>query len=51
MLKLLLEHGMPSVVKKRTGDEDDANLIVLIASLLHDIGKSIERAILRTAFI
>jgi len=24
MLKLLLEHGMPSVVKERTGDEDDA---------------------------
>jgi len=44
MLKLLLEHGiMPSVVKERAGDEDDANLIVLTASLLHDIGNQVHR--------
>jgi metal-dependent HD superfamily phosphatase/phosphodiesterase len=44
MLKLLLEHGiMPSVIKERTGDEDDAHLIVLTASLLHDIGNQVHR--------
>lgn len=31
------------MIKERTGDEDDAYLIVLTAALLHDIGNQIHR--------
>ncbi|MEM2378163.1 MAG: phosphohydrolase [Candidatus Korarchaeum sp.] len=44
MLRLLLESGvLPSIIKERAGDEDDAHLIVLVGSLLHDIGNQVHR--------
>jgi len=44
MLKILLEHNiLPDVMKEHAGDEDDAHLIVLAGSLLHDLGNSVHR--------
>ena len=44
MLRLLLDNGvLPSVIKERAGDVDDAYLIVLAAALLHDIGNQVHR--------
>lgn len=44
MLKLLMDHGvMPSIIRERAGDEDDAHLVVLAGSLLHDIGNQVHR--------
>jgi len=44
MLKLLLDNGiLPSVIKERAGNEDDAHLIVLTGALLHDIGNQVHR--------
>lgn len=44
MLDILLEKGIkPDFVKEGGGDEDDEHLIVMSASLLHDIGNQIYR--------
>lgn len=44
MLRLLLDNGvLTSVIKERSGDEDDDYLIVLTAALLHDIGNQVHR--------
>ena len=44
MLRLLLDSGvLPSIMKERAGDEDDAFLVVLAGALLHDIGNQVHR--------
>ncbi|NPA92662.1 MAG: HD domain-containing protein [Chloroflexi bacterium] len=45
LLRLLVKHGVtPSAVKDHGMDYDDAEVIVTLAALLHDIGMSIHRA-------
>jgi len=45
MLRQLMEKGVtPSVVKDHSLTESDAEVIVVLASLLHDLGMSIQRA-------
>jgi uncharacterized protein len=45
MLRLLVERGIePSVVKDHGMAGEDAEVIVVLASLLHDLGMSIQRA-------
>jgi metal-dependent HD superfamily phosphatase/phosphodiesterase len=44
MLNLLLEAGIqPDVVASGAGDEDDAFMVVMAGSLLHDIGNQVHR--------
>lgn len=44
MLELLLESGVrPDVVSSGAGDEDDAALVVMAASLCHDFGNQVHR--------
>ncbi|MBW3629261.1 MAG: HD domain-containing protein [Gemmatimonadetes bacterium] len=45
LLRLLTEHGVePSVVKNYRMTVEDAEVVVVMASLLHDIGMSVHRA-------
>ena len=45
MLRLLVEAGIqPSIVKHYEMDGDDAEVVVTLAALLHDVGMSIHRA-------
>ncbi len=45
MLRLLVERGIvPSVVSDYGMDAEDAELVVVVACLLHDLGMSIQRA-------
>lgn len=45
MLRLLMEAGVqPSVVREYAMDPEDAEVVVALASLLHDVGMSIHRA-------
>ena len=45
MLRLLIERGVqPSVVKDHGMNNEEAEIIVVMASLLHDLGMSIQRA-------
>jgi hypothetical protein len=45
LLRLLVERGVvPSVVKDHGMKNDDAEVIVVLGSLLHDLGMSIQRA-------
>lgn len=44
LLRLLVEAGVePSVVKQYDMDADDAEVVVALAALLHDVGMSIQR--------
>jgi metal-dependent HD superfamily phosphatase/phosphodiesterase len=44
MLNLLLEAGVePDVIASGAGDEDDAFMVVMAGSLLHDIGNQVHR--------
>lgn len=44
LLRLLLKHGVvPSVVRDHGLTEDDAEVVVVLAALFHDIGMSIHR--------
>ncbi len=45
MLRLLMEAGVqPSVVREYAMDPEDAEVVVALASLLHDVGMSVHRA-------
>jgi len=45
ILRLLVEHGVePSVVHTYEMDTEDAEIVVALAALLHDVGMSIHRA-------
>src|SRR5690606_34632625 len=45
MLRLLLDAGVPSTVVKNWGlEREDAEVVVALAALLHDIGMSIHRS-------
>jgi uncharacterized protein len=45
MLRILIERGIkPSVVKDHAMGNEEAELVVVMASLLHDLGMSIQRA-------
>ena len=45
LLRLLTEHGVePSVVKNYRMTVEDAELVVVLAALLHDVGMSVHRA-------
>jgi len=45
MLRQLLERGVvPSIVKDYSMTNDDAEVVVVLAALLHDLGMSIQRA-------
>jgi hypothetical protein len=43
LLKALSKHLKPTIVQEETGTVDDAQLIVMMASYLHDIGMSVHR--------
>lgn len=45
MLRLLMDHGVePSVVKDYGMSKEDAEVVVALAALFHDVGMSIQRA-------
>jgi uncharacterized protein len=45
LLRLLTEHGVePSVVKNYQMSVEDAEVVVVVAALLHDVGMSVHRA-------
>jgi len=44
MLKILLDNGIStSILKEKSGDEDDVFLVVMAGGLLHDIGNQVHR--------